>query len=83
MTQADGFEAQVKKAQEWATGIVRQLPNPKTDIGAFELHLSAVLIMLWGAQWGTFGSEYARDFLQSQLNGVLQGVRSDAKETRQ
>lgn len=43
---------------------------PKDDQQALEAHLTAVLILFWGALWGTFGTEYARGFIESQLRGM-------------
>ncbi len=43
---------------------------PKGDREALEAHLTGVLILFWGALWGSFGTEYARDFITSQLRGM-------------
>lgn len=43
---------------------------PKDDAEALEAHLTAVLIVFWGALWGTFGTEYARGFIEAQLRGM-------------
>jgi hypothetical protein len=40
---------------------------PKADL---EAHLTAVLVVFWGALWGTFGTEYAREFIEAQLRGM-------------
>lgn len=46
---------------------------PKGDKVAFEAHLTGVLIVFWGALWGTFGTEYAQGFIESQLRGMESG----------
>ncbi len=35
-----------------------------------ESHITGVLIVFWGALWGTFGTEYARGFIEAQLRGM-------------
>lgn len=29
-----------------------------------------MLIVFWAALWGSFGTEYARDFIEAQLRGM-------------
>lgn len=60
--------AQVNASIDFAQAIFARVP--KTDRVEFELHLTSVLIMFWGALWGTFGTEYAKGFIQSQLAGM-------------
>lgn len=43
---------------------------PKGSPEALEAHLTGVLIVFWGALWGTLGTEYARGFIESQLRGM-------------
>jgi hypothetical protein len=43
---------------------------PKDDPEALEAHITAVLIVFWGALWGTQGTEFARDFIEAQLRGM-------------
>lgn len=43
---------------------------PKGDAETFEAHITAVLIVFWGALWGSFGTEYARGFIEAQLRGM-------------
>lgn len=43
---------------------------PKGNPEALEAHITAVLIVFWGALWGTLGTEYARDFIEAQLRGM-------------
>jgi hypothetical protein len=47
---------------------------PRDDLEAFEEHLTGVLIVFWSALWGTFGTEYARGFIEAQLSGMEPGV---------
>lgn len=48
--------------------MLKQLP--KGDRLALETHMTGVLIAFWGALWGTFGTEYARGFIEEQLRGM-------------
>lgn len=43
---------------------------PKGDRLALECHMTGVLIAFWGALRGTFGTEYARGFIEAQLSGM-------------
>lgn len=43
---------------------------PKGDPVALEAHMTGVLIAFWGALWGTFGTEFARGFIEAQLRGM-------------
>jgi len=43
---------------------------PKGDKLALEAHMTGVLIAFWGALWGTFGTEYARGFIEAQLRSM-------------
>lgn len=43
---------------------------PSDDKLAQEAHITGVLIAFWGALWGTFGTEYARGFIEAQLRGM-------------
>jgi len=47
---------------------------PKGDPLAMEAHMTGVLIVFWGALWGTFGTEYARGFIEAQLRGMVPDV---------
>ena len=43
---------------------------PKDNREALEAHITGVLIVFWAALWGSFGTEYARDFIEAQLRGM-------------
>lgn len=43
---------------------------PKGDPETLEAHITGMLIVFWGALWGTLGTEYARDFITAQLQGM-------------
>lgn len=43
---------------------------PRNDNAALEAHITGVLIVFWGALWGSFGTEYARGFIEAQLRGM-------------
>lgn len=51
---------------------------PQGDPLKLETHITGVLIVFWGALWGTFGTEYARGFIERQL----QGMESDQEHER-
>lgn len=48
--------------------LLKQLPEG--DKLAMEAHITGVLIAFWGALWGSFGTEYARGFIEAQLCGM-------------
>lgn len=43
---------------------------PKDNPEALEAHITAVLVVFRGALWGTLGTDYARDFIRAQLQGM-------------
>ena len=43
---------------------------PKGDREMLEAHPTGMLILFWGALWGSFGTDYARDFISAQLRGM-------------
>lgn len=43
---------------------------PKGDKLALEANMTGVLIAFWGALRGTFGTEFARGFIEAQLRGM-------------
>lgn len=43
---------------------------PNDDKLAQEAHITGVLVAFMGALWGTFGTEYARGFIEAQLRGM-------------
>ena len=54
---------------------LRQIPTG--DQLANEAHLTGVLIVFWAALWGTMGDEYARGFIERQLESMEQGRQRD------
>ena len=50
---------------------------PRGDRLAIEAHMTGVLIAFWGALWGTFGTEYARGFIEKQLRGMEPDIPHD------
>jgi hypothetical protein len=50
---------------------------PKGDRIAMEEHITGVLVVFWGALWGSFGTEYARGFIESQLRGMEPDVPNE------
>lgn len=53
---------------EYGIQLLKQLPTD--DKIAMEAHITGVLIAFWGALWGSFGTEYARGFIEAQLRGM-------------
>lgn len=43
---------------------------PTDDTLAQEAHITGVLVAFMGALWGTFGTEYARGFIEAQLRSM-------------
>jgi hypothetical protein len=43
---------------------------PRGDKQVLESHITGVLVVFWGALWGSFGTDYARDFIEAQLRGM-------------
>ena len=48
--------------------VLKQIP--RSDPAAMEGHITGVLIVFWGALWGSYGTEYARGFIEAQLRGM-------------
>jgi hypothetical protein len=53
---------------EFGMNMLRLVPND--DRLAQEAHITGVLVAFMGALWGTFGTEYARGFIEAQLRGM-------------
>ena len=43
---------------------------PKGTPEELEAHLNGMLIVFWGALWGSLGTEHARGFIEAQLRGM-------------
>lgn len=68
-------EKKEKAAMEFAVNAIHGIP--KGDPETIEAHITAVLVVFMGALWGTMGTEYARDFIQAQLDSMQPGVDVD------
>lgn len=68
----DQEKAEMDAGVKFGMDMLRQLPRGNLD--AMEGHITGVLIVFWGALWGTFGTEYARAFIGAQLRGMDAGV---------
>ena len=68
-------EQSTKAAMEFAMDAIKRIP--KGDKEVLEAHLTGTLIVFWGALWGTFGTEYAKGFIEAQLNGMRPEVPHD------
>jgi hypothetical protein len=51
---------------------------PKGDVEELEAHITATLAVFWAVLWGTFGTEFARGFVEMQLKSMS----SDAAHER-
>lgn len=67
-------------AIKWAMGVLEQMP--KATALEREAHITAVLVVFWGALWGTFGTEYADGFIKSQLNGMRKAMAAEGGTPR-
>ena len=67
MSEAD--KAKSDAGVKFGMDVLKQLPQT-SDRAMLEAHITGVLIVFWGALWGTFGTEYARGFIESQLAGM-------------
>ncbi len=61
-------KANSEAATTWAIGVMRSMPKDSPD--EFEAHMTAILIVFWGALWGTFGTEFAQGFIEAQLRSM-------------
>lgn len=62
-------------AIKFAMDMLKQVP--RDDRQALEAHMTGVLIVFWGALWGTFGTEFARGFIEAQLRGMEPDVQHE------
>lgn len=53
---------------QYALQILKQLP--KNSDAELEAHVNGMLIVFWAALWGTYGIDYAKGFIESQLKGM-------------
>lgn len=60
------------RAVEYALDQLRVLP--KSTPAELEAHITSMLIVFWGALWGTFGTEYATGFIEAQMKGMQSGT---------
>ena len=55
-------------AIKFAMGVLEQMPKANKE--QMEDHMTAVLLVFWSALWGSFGTEYAKGFIEAQLLGM-------------
>lgn len=75
MALTDKEEATMDAGVRFGVEMLKQLP--RGDRLAMEAHLTGVLIAFWGALWGTFGTDYARGFIEAQLRGMETDVPNE------
>lgn len=68
----DAEKAKMDAGVQFGMNMLRLVPSD--DKMAQEAHITGVLVAFMGALWGTFGTEYARDFIEAQLRGMEHGV---------
>ena len=68
-------EAAIDAGMKFAEETLERMP--KGDKETLEAHITGMLILFWGALWGTQGTEYARDFIEAQLRGMQPGQPHD------
>lgn len=61
-------KAKMDQGIQFGMNMLKLVPND--DKLAQEAHITGVLVAFWGALWGTFGTEYARGFIEAQLRGM-------------
>ena len=64
----DAEKAKMDAGVQFGMNMLRLVPSD--DKLAQEAHITGVLVAFMGALWGTFGTEYARGFLEAQLRGM-------------
>ncbi len=69
MTMDTKQKAAMDAGVQYGMQVLKTMPN-KEDRLALEANITGVLIVFCGALWGTFGTEYARGFIEAQLRGM-------------
>lgn len=68
----DQDKATMNDGIQFGMQVLQQIP--RGDPAAMEAHITGVLVVFMGALWGSYGTEYARGFLEAQLRGMEPGV---------
>lgn len=61
-------DAAMKAGIDFAMDALKRMPTATRE--EIEAHITGVLIVFWGALWGTMGTEYAEGFIQQQLRNM-------------
>ena len=61
-------DAAIKAGMDYAMDALKRMPQGTPEDR--EAHITGMLVIFWGALWGTMGTDYARDFIKSQLSGM-------------
>lgn len=61
-------EAAAKVGMDFAMDTLKRMPTSSRE--EIEAHITGVLIVFWGALWGTMGTEYAEGFIEQQLHSM-------------
>lgn len=74
-TMNDKEKAAMAAGVQFGMELLKQIP--REDPLKMEAHMTGVLVVFWGALWGTFGTEYARGFIERQLHGMKPGQENE------
>ena len=68
-------KAAMDKGVQFGMNMLKLVPSD--DRLAQEAHITGVLVAFMGALWGTFGTEYARGFIEAQLRSMEPDVPNE------
>lgn len=57
--------AEIEAGLRYGMKMLEQIPKDN-----LQSNIEGVLIVFWGALWGSYGTEYARGFIEGQLLGM-------------
>lgn len=61
-------DAAMEAGMKFAIATMERMPKDNPEV--LEAHITGMLVVYWGALWGTLGTEYASDFIKAQLHGM-------------
>ncbi len=61
-------DAALEAGMKFAMDTMGRMPKENPEV--LEAHITGMLVVYWGALWGTMGTGYARDFIEAQLRGM-------------
>lgn len=69
---SDAEKAAFDAGLQYGMKVLEEMPKDNV-----EANITGVLMVFWGALWGTFGTDYARGFIERQLNGMESNAPHD------